>query len=957
MLISASAASQIGDWLYNAALLAYVYTATSSAAWVGAATIFRLLPYTLFGAFGGVIADRFNQRKVLLIGDSVRAALMFALAAAAAADAPIALVIALTALASAAGTAERPATMALLPRLVGESRLGPANALLHTAQNLGIVVGPAIGALILTFAPSAVAFVVNGLTFVVSALLISTLRHRSAMSNARAGGDSYTQLREGIRTVWVTPFVLPLFVIVATLELTYGAQTVQLVIYAEQALGLGAQGYGYLMAVAGLGGLLSVVVNARLTMSTSATAIIVTGAAFCATQLAYAGVDGVVLALLITVIGGVGFVACAVVVETTLQRVLPAEAMGRVMGIYDSMSVAAMVAGATLAPILIDLSSLRTSLLILGLAAVLIIVASRAGLRGLDAVSRHRADMLAERVAVLKRVPLMRGAPRAVLEQLAAASQICPLPPGVDIVVQGAPAHAFYAVIDGDMIVRRDGVEVDRIGPGGYFGERGLLDNAPRNATVTTSVQSTVLRLEGEVLLDALESAPAMRSELTNAHRYRRSASGGARDVDGASVLVVSAGYPRKRPIYARMAELGARLVIVDEPGHWSESLVAEGIAARWLAAPTVGDADQDAAAVLDALERAGIRPDGVLTFWENSTNVAARVAASLGLPTNPVEAVDAARSKLHTRELSAELGLPTPKARRVRSLDELFAAAPYVGFPAVIKPEFGASAMGCVRVDTPESLPDIYALVRDAVSPEADDIFRTGNDLLVEEYLDGVEFDVDLVMHEGKCVFSSVSQNTPTAEPSFQETGLHLPPDHDAKAVARLVDLAVETARAFGLRRGVLHIEGKCTSRGPRILEVNARMGGGRIHEHVRAVWGVDLVQEHLRSCLNLAPVVKASRKPRCAVVETFLYAPSTGRLASLPLTDAPRADCQSLNVDLNCEVGDQVVGPDAVFATCLAEVSVVSKDLRTARAVMADVLRAPPLVVPRKVRELSAV
>ena len=61
--------------------------------------------------------------------------------------------IALTALASAAGTAERPAAMALLPRLVGESRLGPANALLHTVQDLGVVVGPAIGAVLLVVAP------------------------------------------------------------------------------------------------------------------------------------------------------------------------------------------------------------------------------------------------------------------------------------------------------------------------------------------------------------------------------------------------------------------------------------------------------------------------------------------------------------------------------------------------------------------------------------------------------------------------------------------------------------------------------------------------------------------------------------------------------------------------------------------------------------------------------------
>ena len=58
-LIGASAASQIGDWLYNAALLGYVFSATHSAAWVGAATICRLLPYVLLGPFGGAVADRY----------------------------------------------------------------------------------------------------------------------------------------------------------------------------------------------------------------------------------------------------------------------------------------------------------------------------------------------------------------------------------------------------------------------------------------------------------------------------------------------------------------------------------------------------------------------------------------------------------------------------------------------------------------------------------------------------------------------------------------------------------------------------------------------------------------------------------------------------------------------------------------------------------------------------------
>src|SRR5262252_498267 len=95
-LIGASAASQIGNWLYNAALLGYVYSATHSAGWVGAATVCRLLPYVLLGSFGGAIADRYRRRTVLLAGNVLRMLLMAAIAVTVASAGPVVLVIALT---------------------------------------------------------------------------------------------------------------------------------------------------------------------------------------------------------------------------------------------------------------------------------------------------------------------------------------------------------------------------------------------------------------------------------------------------------------------------------------------------------------------------------------------------------------------------------------------------------------------------------------------------------------------------------------------------------------------------------------------------------------------------------------------------------------------------------------------------------------------------------------------
>jgi MFS family permease len=512
-LIGASAASQIGNWLYNAALLGYVYSQTRSAGWVGAATICRLLPFVLLGPFGGAVADRYRRRTVLLAGDALRVLVMGALAATVASAGPVVLVLALTALTSAAGCAEKPAAMALLPRLAGETRLGPANALLHTVQDLGVVIGPAIGAILLGVAPAWIAFLANGATFAVSALLIWTIRPDTAPVGGRASGGA--QLAGGLRTVRTTSFAPWLIVIVAMVEFTYGAQTVQLVVYATHSLGLGSGGYGILLTAAGAGGLVSALANGRLSTSRRVTLIVVvTSLLACATQLAYAGVQVLTIALAVTVIGNAGLVSCEVVGETALARIVPREALGRVFGIFNAASVAAMVAGAVLASVLVASTSLRASLLILGAAAMLSTVLCGFGLRGLDALNARRAEALASRVKVLQGLPVMMGVPRIVLEQVASAAQFCPLPPGIDVVVQAAPAHAFYAVVDGRVVVHRDGKAVVHLGPGDSFGERGLLDRAPRNATVTTEMDTTLLRVEGDALLDAVEAAPDLRPAL-----------------------------------------------------------------------------------------------------------------------------------------------------------------------------------------------------------------------------------------------------------------------------------------------------------------------------------------------------------------------------------------------------------------------------------------------------------
>jgi MFS family permease len=87
-LLAALAVSQLGDWLYNLALLALVYDRTHSVAWMAATTCARVLPMVLLGPFGGVLADRYDRRRLMIASDLVRVGAMVLLAGVAAAGLP-----------------------------------------------------------------------------------------------------------------------------------------------------------------------------------------------------------------------------------------------------------------------------------------------------------------------------------------------------------------------------------------------------------------------------------------------------------------------------------------------------------------------------------------------------------------------------------------------------------------------------------------------------------------------------------------------------------------------------------------------------------------------------------------------------------------------------------------------------------------------------------------------------
>jgi len=413
----------------------------------------------------------------------------------------------------------------------------------------------------------------------------------------------------------------------------------------------------------------------------------------------------------------------------------------------------------------------------------------------------------------------------------------------------------------------------------------------------------------------------------------------------GSTVVFVSAGYPGKRFIFERAAALGVKSVIIDHPDSWSRGLVKEGIIAKFLPVDMSQSSIEvyhQAESLIRQLGNDGLTGpvDGITSFVELSVPLTARLCEAFGLPGFRPEAVDAARDKHRTRAALKAAGLPTPRNALIRNESELKAVGQAVGFPAVLKPVSGAASLGVKKVTSMEDLQSCYndvvselkslvvssgALVKadpSGVGVDASSVVDLT--VLLEQYLDGSEVDVDIVMSEGEWRYAAVSDNGPTFEPYFNETWGLCPSLLPREKQSELKELSVSCVKALGFSSGIFHVECKYTSTGPHLIEVNARMGGGPVRETNRLVWGVDLVEEAIFIALGIPALPPVPRQPLTCVGYSFYNARRSGKLLCTECFEALRTRNGVISSDPLVHAGTTVVGRQDGLATWLCQLVV---------------------------------
>ena len=519
LLIASFLVDQIGSWSYIIVISVYIFDRTHSTQWLAANALCRWGPSLLLASYGGVLADRYQRTTVMAVSALACAVLMAGMAVVVGSDAPVAFVLAISALSSVALAPYPAAAGALTPEIVGEKDLAATNSIFSALESLVVVVGPGIGGLLLLTGRPVIGVVINAASFAVAAALVTRLRVRSR-GGGSAEDSTARQWVTGLKSLAAQPVAVAVILFCALDSAVYGAASV-LYVPLSVRLGTGPNGYSYLTAGMALGGLLGAGLANRLSGASRLAPVIM--GSICLQALPFlltVPVHWPVLAAALQVVSGIGMIIVDVLALTSLQRDLSGDVLGRVLGIFDTVVLAGILLAALATGILLAHADVNVALIAVGVGIPVLGLVGLPTLLRADSMSAAAAERLRPRVALLSELDLLAGADRRTLERLAAAAEEIVMPAGQVVINEGDEADALWILADGELSVQARGGgpeprELPPVTAPGYVGELGLLHGIPRTASVRTSRECTLFRIGGQDFLSALQvsqPSPALLS-------------------------------------------------------------------------------------------------------------------------------------------------------------------------------------------------------------------------------------------------------------------------------------------------------------------------------------------------------------------------------------------------------------------------------------------------------------
>ncbi|HEX6073722.1 MAG TPA: ATP-grasp domain-containing protein [Micromonosporaceae bacterium] len=337
-------------------------------------------------------------------------------------------------------------------------------------------------------------------------------------------------------------------------------------------------------------------------------------------------------------------------------------------------------------------------------------------------------------------------------------------------------------------------------------------------------------------------------------------------------IVVGSGGQPYREYGFQTLAQRYRLSALLPDEPTWQRPYLDD-----W----RVADVSDDVAVVKALTTLAG--PDsGVLTWDETVLEITAAATEKLSLRHMSARSAARCRDKYQTRKLLAEAGLSAVRYGLAHSTEEAEQIAESLGFPVVVKPRALAGSIGVALATDAAEVRTAFELAVGAAYAT----LPTGHGVMVEEYLDGPEISVESVIHDGVVSCVHVVRKRLGFDPHFEEVG-HLVTGWTTEPWAEPArDLVVTAHQTLGVELGVTHTELRLTSAGPRLVELNGRLGGDLIPYAAWLATGVDMVVAAASLALGQPPDLTPTRE-RSAEVR-FVYPPYDGKVRHVDVTRA---------------------------------------------------------------------
>ena len=341
--------SLCGTWMQSLAQAWLVYRLTGSPFLLGLVEFAARAPILLFSLVGGLLADRWPRRHVMLVTQVlalVQASVLAALTLSG--HITIEWILALATLMGIINAVDIPVRQSFVVDLVPRADIPSAIGLNSSAFNAARIIGPSLAGLLVVTVGEGLCFLLNALSYLIVIGCLAAMRVRTTTRTAPAGAIGF--LAEGFRYAWHTPHVRALLALITVLSLAAMPHSTLLPVFAGEILKTGASGLGLLIAATGVGALAAAFQIARRGTvrglgSYIAGAVVLYGVGLL--SLAYSTTLWISLPALVAV--GFGMITSLAGTNTLLQSLAPDELRGRVMSLYAMVALGFATFGSLLA--------------------------------------------------------------------------------------------------------------------------------------------------------------------------------------------------------------------------------------------------------------------------------------------------------------------------------------------------------------------------------------------------------------------------------------------------------------------------------------------------------------------------------------------------------------------------------------------------------------------------------